>query len=337
MGMTKQLLIVGLLLVAFGCQNRPAQERAFYHWKTNVLLTEAEEAALRQLGVQYLYVHCFDVVWNADTKRPQPIALARFGPGLPKLFKWIPVVFITNETLAQLSADEAHDLALHIDQLLASLWAENALPEPQEIQLDCDWNASTQPIYFKLLSTLKSRAFFKGKQLSATIRLHQIKYKAATGVPPVDKGLLMAYNMGKLTEIGTKNSIVDTEVLQQYLGQLHSYPLTLDVGLPIFDWWVWFRAGRFAGLIQGDALPPAFKTVHYTKINADTLVNGYTFRAGDVVRYEAAEPATLMACADLLRKKLHLAPRKIVLYHLHPKNLARYELSTLEALFQRFH
>ena len=70
--------------------------------------------------------------------------------------------------------------------------------------------------------------------LSATIRLHQLKFIGESGIPPVDKGLLMCYNMGDLHRLRISNSILETAELKKYIKQLSVYPLKLDVAfLPV--------------------------------------------------------------------------------------------------------
>ena len=294
------LVFCCLLLLAACQQTTHTVTRGFYFWKTNVTLAPKEHEALQNLKCKLLYVKCFDVVWNATTGKPQPVALARFTEQLLPAVQLVPVVFITNETLQQLTDAGADSLANNINRLLVSLWQENALPAVEEIQLDCDWTATTRPRYFQLLQTLQSQSFFRQKTISATIRLHQIKYMAQTGVPPVSKGLLMCYNMGNLVQPDTKNSIVDVDVMAQYTAALNRYPLHLDIGLPIFDWWVWFRGQAYQGLLHTDALPAPYGYAKTTTFNADTTINGFTFMAGDWLRHETATPKQLEAGGQAL-------------------------------------
>ncbi len=48
-----------------------------------------------------------------------------------------------------------------------------------------------------------------GLPLSSTIRLHQIKYRERTGVPPVERGMLMFYNMGQFSADPEARAIFD--------------------------------------------------------------------------------------------------------------------------------
>ncbi len=73
------------------------------------------------------------------------------------------------------------------------------------LQIDCDWTTKTAPKYFYFLQQIREKldahedggTFASLAMLSATIRLHQVKYPEKSGMPPVDKGVLMFYNMGE--------------------------------------------------------------------------------------------------------------------------------------------
>lgn len=105
--------------------------------------------------------------------------------------------------------------------------------EPTEIQIDCDWTKETKETYFNLLKELQRPSFFRGKKVSCTIRLHQVKYLISSGTPPVNQGLLMVYNMGNLSKYGGQNSIFDLKEARDYRENLAQYPIPLDIALPL--------------------------------------------------------------------------------------------------------
>ncbi len=78
-----------------------------------------------------------------------------------------------------------------------------------ELQFDCDWSDATRDRFFALLTAVGERARPAGITLSATIRLHQVKYRERTGVPPVERGMLMFYNMGRVDAAPGTNAIFD--------------------------------------------------------------------------------------------------------------------------------
>jgi len=72
----------------------------------------------------------------------------------------------------------------------------------------------------------------KDFNVTATIRLHQIKFKDKTGIPPVDQGVLMAYNIGELKN-NKQNSILEANIVKQYINKNTEYPLKLKLALDI--------------------------------------------------------------------------------------------------------
>ena len=87
----------------------------------------------------------------------------------------------------------------------------------KELQIDCDWTESTRDKYFHLLSTLRNELERNKQIISATIRLHQVKYAAITGIPPVHRGMLMYYNMGKINATDN-NSVYDKKIAEKYIS-----------------------------------------------------------------------------------------------------------------------
>lgn len=218
----------------------------------------------------------------------------------------------------------------------------NPVPTIPEIQIDCDWTRTTKETYFAFLEALRLQPFLKDKQLSVTIRLHQVKYLAGSGVPPADKGLLMCYNMGNLRKYGDHNSILNMDDIKAYTARdrIGHYPLSLDLALPIFEWSVLFRRQTYAGLLRNlDAADLANSRIFrkdgtqlYTIIK-DTLVKGYPLRAGEEIRHETCSPALLKKAARYLSNQRQDYDPVIVLYHLDANTLQRYDLADLETIY----
>ncbi len=154
----------------------------------------------------------------------------------PKDF--VAVVFISNKTIKH---TKPQDLA---DKILKSLNKLNY----KELQIDCDWTLLTRYNYFLLLSYLKKKI---QTPLSATIRLHQVKYYAKTGVPPVDYGVLMYYNISSIGLYKTKNSILDNVEARKYHHNFNLYKLRLKLALPLYSQGVWFRDKKPLGIFEG--------------------------------------------------------------------------------------
>jgi hypothetical protein len=323
---------LALFCTCTGREERNVQ-RSFYYWKTVFSLSPKEQQTLQQLSVHQLYVKFFDVAWNSENSTPQPAAKSIFQQKPPAGIVITPVVFITQEPLQKSGPAQLDTLAVNISKLLSSLSSNNQLQLSGEVQIDCDWTATTRENYFRLLARIKKQPFFQHQTLSATIRLHQLKFLSQAGVPPVDKGLLMCYNMGNLRHPQTKNSIIEEAELKKYTGNLDSYPLPLDVAFPIFDWYLLFEENQYKGLLHD--FSPGEEEAEKERIvfTKDTVINGYSFKAGQWLRHEKSDADVVKKCAELVSKKLKAQKLTVILYHLDQRNLTKYSLHELESFY----
>ena len=343
-------LLLLLLFMAVSCKEKkePRQvERSFYYWKSILSVTDFEKQKLDSLKVKTIYLKFFDVDWDEETRQPKPLAklqAASYPQGpVGKLqggFQIIPTVFITNECIQKIDSSQITALAKNIYALILEIKQANHFDSIPEIQIDCDWTQASKDKYFLLLNNLKQQT--TNNKLSATIRLHQIKFLSKTGIPPVDRGLLMCYNMGNLKNPATKNSILETTELKKYIGNLATYPLPLDVAFPLFNWKVLYRNNIYTGLIQGlpdNALSSAFcsKTGNRYLVLKDTLLQGYDLRKGDLIRDEQSNIKEVLAAADEISKHLKNTPLRVSLYHLDSVILSKYSTHELESIYNSLH
>ena len=350
MSQTALKIVIFFAALAFGAGCAPKERktsRAFYFWKSELRADSTEQQALRDLRVKNLYVKFFDVTWNAQLEKPEPAAKIFIDSASKAFFKkdsinLIPTVFITNETLENIIPEAVNKLGERIYYLLSGLLDENDLLNIKEVQFDCDWTESTRDKYFELLRYMKMLPKLADKTLSVTIRLYQCKYKDKAGIPPANRGLLMCYNMGNLKNPQTKNSILETEELQKYIGNLNDYPLPLDIALPLFDWTVLFRQGQYQGLISN--LPSALLDTgvsktdgNYKEMIVDTVLNGYELKKGDRLREEKSTFDEIMKTGKALTPQLITPEFNVVLYHLDSAILKKYTKDELEKVYSSLH
>lgn len=340
------LLLAAAICIA-GCRQVPSGSqvaRSFYYWKSALVLKQPELDALRLLRINRLYIRFFDVGWNAASRQPMPLAVTSFPHHnvLPDTSAIIPTIFITKECIANMDSTQVMQTAQLMMRLTDTMIAVNRLANIPEVQIDCDWTAATRQRYFALLAAIRQLTARSNRKLSATIRLYQCKYAGKAGVPPVDRGLLMCYNMGNLRNPEVKNSILDLAELKQYTSALPLYPLPLDIALPLFGWKVLFRNNRYAGLIS--TLPAALLTGNplirqsgnrYT-FSGDVFIDRYVFKAGDVLRDEQISIEALTGAARLLGRKLKTAHFTVALYHLDSLTLSKFPVHDLEAVYNYF-
>jgi hypothetical protein len=335
-----------LLLVCsfFSCKEKRELRQvipSFYYWKSTLNLTGFEKQKLDSLKVKIIYLKFFDVDWDETASKPVPAAkLQVTTKDQLKGFSIIPTVFITNECIQRIDSSQVENLAENIYSLILEIKQANNFDSIPEIQIDCDWTAATKDRYFLLLNYIKVKN--KKSKTSVTIRLHQIKFLTKTGVPPVDRGLLMCYNMGNLKNPATKNSILETTELKKYTSGLSNYPLPLDVAFPLFNWRVLYRNNIYSGLIQG--LPDAVfnnsfcsKTKNRFQLLKDTLLQGYNLHKGDVLRVEQSDIKEVLTAADEISKHLKNTPLRVSLYHLDSVILKKYSTHELESIYSSLH
>lgn len=332
------------LLFCFGCavERDHLPERGLYEWRSVAEIEARDLPRLDTLGVTRLFVRFFDV---QEKSGGDPVARStvRFAGDLPSGLDLVPTIYITNESLRSIRRPEQIDsLAVRIVRKVREMTESANHPAYGELQIDCDWSRSTQATYFRLLEQIDA-ALPSTVRLSATIRLHQIKYRVETGVPPVDRGLLMVYNTGEVTSPEETNAILSLDIVEQYIGDLHSYPLPLDVALPIFSWGVRFHYGRFASLmpelsradLQGIEGIRQIDDHRWEVLRSQTLAD-VKVTIGDVIRLEETPPEYVLPIAERVAEELPDENRTILIYRYDPQIFLRYETNRLLPLYRAF-
>lgn len=328
-----------LLLLITACQKPEPTiiSPSFYHWQSSLDITSSEYALLDSLAVDRLYLRLFDLDVQGPGKEVIPLAALQFDTLLPQAYSIIPTIFITNRSFADMSADALPDLVEKVARKIRQQLAALEKNEIAELQFDCDWTKSTQSIYFRFLELVKQE--FSEQKISATIRLHQVKYAEQTGVPPVDRGMLMFYNMGDVDQLETHNSIFDWSLAEPYIGPLPDYPLALDLALPIFSWGVLFRDGRLTRLINNlreEHLQDTsrFKIIEeaWVELRESTYLQGHYLYAGDRLRLEAVTPEELAFAAKQLSGKINNPDITLAYYHLDSTTLKYFSYAHFQTI-----
>ncbi len=313
--------------------------RSFYYWKSVWNLTGMEKQRIDSLGIKTIYLKFFDVDWDAVRGSSIPVAKLQVKDKVSlSTYHIIPTVFIANTAIRQMDSLQAILLAGKIYRLVKDICNANEINSPDEIQIDCDWTVSTRLKYFSLLQHIRQ---LSKSNISATIRLHQIKFLTTSGIPPVDRGMLMCYNMGNLKNPDTKNSIIETSELIKYVSSLSTYPLPLDIALPLFEWKVLFRNKTYKGLLENipaNAFANSFARVsgEQVEILKDTLLAGYELKKGDLLRTEESKITEVSATATEINKRLKNKQPVIALYHLDSVTLSKFNTNELESIFSIF-
>lgn len=323
-----------LMLAGVGCSPTPQVEKTpnvpaesthvagngIYYWKNVFELNDAERNFLTEHQVKRLYLRFFDVV-PADPGSPSnyhveyevvPSPTVSFRDTVPEGVEIVPVVYITIEALRLINSSYSDYSKLLVERIL-NMVDFNELGAIHEVQLDCDWTQQTQEGYFRLCRKVRDRLMPYGIQLSCTIRLWQL----ACACPPVDRGVLMVYNTGNITDPNTSNSILNFDDVKTYLKG-KPYGLPLDIGYPVFSWYVWFRDNDFMGLF------------HHRPNDDDEV------KAGDEIRYEHVRFDELCAVDSLVQLKLPDDDASVLLFTLDSANLSNYTSDEIRQLYRHY-
>jgi hypothetical protein len=322
------------LLIACGKNDKPII--AFYYWKTIFKLSEKETEILKDNKVSKLYIRYFDISLNPENQQPIPLSPIRFQQNVNN-FNIVAVVFIQNKVMLSPNLD-IDDLAQKTFSLVEQINSKNKI-QCNEIQIDCDWSLNSKENYLKFIERFKK---LSQKKLSATIRLHQVKYFKKTKIPNVDSGVLMYYNMGTIAP-DSLNSIYNKKIADRYLKSLKKYPLHLDLALPIYSWAVHIRNQKVIGLRSKIDLSELKKDQNFEQINAvffkvkqSNYKNGIFYEENDLLKIEAISPEDLLEMADELDENLAQKPKEIIFYDLDEFNLKNYGKNIFEQVISCF-
>ncbi|WPO79801.1 hypothetical protein [Flavobacterium sp. KACC 22761] len=287
--------------------------------------SETEKEVLKDNNVCKLYIRYFDIGLHPETQIPVPISPIHFKENMQH-FDVVPVVFIQNKVMLQPNL-EVEDLAKKTIRLIDEINSANKISCTQ-IQIDCDWTLKSKENYLHFIEQIKK---LSQKKLSATIRLHQVKYFKKTKIPNVDSGVLMFYNMGSIAP-DSLNSIYSRSISGKYLKSLKRYPLHLDYALPIYSWAIHIRNKKVLGLRSKLNFGTLKKDKNFQqlspmffKVKQSNYKNGVYYEENDLLKIEAISPNDLKEMAEDLSENSMQPPKEIIFYDLDEFNLNNYE------------
>ncbi|TRX41409.1 hypothetical protein [Flavobacterium restrictum] len=346
--MKKILLFAFISALFLACSQKESNvqnvERAFYYWKSKTDFGNETIKKMKSLKVKKIYLKLFEVDYN-ETMGNFP-----YEKNTPNDYNFrdldsinvVPTLFIKNEIFqynTEKSLDILADNIVFLVNKYHKGYGEKVIFDYSEIQIDCDWTKSTKDNYFYLLKKIKQ---LSGKQISCTLRLYPYKYPDIMGVPPVDKAMLMCYNLIKPLSNKDKNSILDIPELKSYLDKRRSYPLHLDVALPVFYWTQWYQNNRFSGLlnlnsadITGFAKPT--KPMWYEVTQDSTYQYDTFFKKGDQIKCEEVDTATLTEAISIIKKNVELDKNTTIsLFHLDDSTFKKYDNEAISSFYSSF-
>lgn len=307
--------LIACLLFAIGFfSNRFSDKklkRGFYYWESDQSSLNAEEkVALNALQVEKLYVKFFEVGLN-EKQQAVPLSksvISLANSDLKNKTEIVPTVFIENGVFRNIGEDEIKRLAENIVHLVSKRFSEQfgSFKKYNEVQIDCDWTISTKENYHQFLRILKP---LLKCQLSATLRLYPYKFHEEMGILPVDRAMLMCYNLLSPLKYKNSNSILDVRELKKYLEGSNEYPVPLDIALPVFNNVLVYKSNEFAGMVhlseeQVRSVSTA-KSTFWRLVTKDTVIDRVSFEKGDRIKFEKVKDKELKACIKVINDNVY--------------------------------
>lgn len=278
--------------------------RSVYYWSTTLDIDSAKTAFIHRHRITRMYTRYFDVVTDGNG-RAMPNATLQFNTKMPYGVDIVPTVFVMPECLH----NDRKQLAGLIVRRVLQMNATNDVTDVKEIQIDCDWTASTRRLYDEFMQSMLAECHNHKLKLSSTIRLHQL----AQMPPPADRGILMMYNTGNAADIHCNKPILDTKDAAPYLPFIAKYGLPLSTAYPVFSWRILFRGGRFVGFVHHDG--------EYPILTGDSIVTRQPSLDDIIVAIHAVD------------KRRADANNEIILFDLSKKNINLLKSDEYETIF----
>ena len=316
---------------------------SFYFWRTKFNLNTLEKKFLTDCKVSNFYVKILDIDWSEENQFPIPVAAIDSLSDSYNKINITPVIFITNRTFVNISEILLDSFA---QALVEKCFSYPNFSGIKEIQFDCDWTETTRDKYFNFLKKINAILNISEdtkKNLSATIRLHQYKYFKKTGVPPVQNGMLMVYNLNAIDDTENRNAILDLSTLKSYLISENKYPIPLNVALPLYSQGVLLRDGKAAHLFNNLTLQDAEQDSMFQKTTQTIYTvkhNGYFkevyIYADDRLRIDEVSKENLSAAYKSLLKYFNADLNKVTFFSLDSLCLKRYDSEDLKTGFRKY-
>ncbi len=328
--MKKIAFLLLFIPVFVACKKQHAT--SFYFWKTMYEISPIEKKYLDELNVQKLYVRFFDV----DMKNNEAIPIGEINIKEKNIQQEIiPVVFITNDVFKNINKNKIEDLAKHIKQEIELIYPKISDKKIKEIQFDCDWTISTRSKYFYLLNIVEKQN--PTLLVSATIRLHQIKDKTKTGIPPIKKGVLMYYATSNPLDFKEENSILENKLAENYCKEIQNYPIALDIALPIYSWAIIENQVGEKRLLNGIRNEMLNDTSIYQPIKPnfylvkkDHYLHGNYIYEDFTIKTEEVTTTQLEQASTFLKNKIINQELNTIFYQLDSSNLSHYSIQNLK-------
>jgi len=346
-----------LLLIALwqlGTFKKVSAIKAVYWWKTsfdkNTYSHQEENKFIEEHQINKMYVKLLDIDYN-ESAGIFPVSKTKISyyPGENgDSIEYVPVMYITNEVLKHLdSTNIDYYTKIFIGHALRiETYTGRTV---NEIQIDCDWTKGTKVSYFKLLKCMQKWA--PQYQYSVTLRLFPYKYRAELGIPPVNRVMLMVYNIDNARNYKQANSIFNVNEAAKYLRK-KDYPLPMDYALPVFSWTLIYRNQQFLKVFSSNIVSEIsnnrvagyndstelfrFEPNLFLVVKPSKSYNEYSLKAGDILKVEICGEKELTEASLLISRLPFDTKTTIALFDLDANDLEKISYEKIETAYAPF-
>jgi hypothetical protein len=137
-----------------------------------------------------------------------------------------------------------------------------------------------------------------------------------------------------------KNSILDLSELKSYLKDVKTYPMHLDIALPIYSWAQVYHNELFSAVLYTDT--KQLKTIlkheksFWYSVTKDTVINNTYLRVGDKIKYEEIDAAKIKSAITLLKQTKFDKNTTVSLFHLDEKQINNFTNEELSSFYTDF-
>ncbi|MCD8207402.1 MAG: hypothetical protein LUD72_05655, partial [Bacteroidales bacterium] len=308
--------------------------KSIYYWKTVFKLSDWDKEFLAKHDIKRIYLRLFDVGLGHEFGEEElssiPMASVRFDSEIPEGIEIVPVVYITQNAI-RYSPGFSNKLYERVKKMAK----KNGFKDFRELQLDCDWANGTAYEFFNLCEKMRDKLHADGRELSATIRLHQLK----KAVPPVDRGVLMIYNTGSLYDRETTNSILNYEDVKAYLKSKVSYGLPLTCAFPLYSWSLLYdKENKFRCILHKTDYSDStlYKRVgeNLYEVMSHHIIEENIAGEGYTIRFERPSFSEINEVKSLALSMLRTEMDGVILYHLDSLEISHYKEEEIDAILK---
>jgi hypothetical protein len=318
---------------------------AVFRWRNTPGLDRRERLAVEEHQAQRVYFKIVDIDWGegygaypvSKVKVPHEwrVRDGQVAPWTDRV-ELVPCIHISNATFEKI--DDAASLLL-AKNLLRKLRQESP-PTIHGVLLDCDWNATTRDRFFILAGTLNDSLDIP---VTAMLRLHQFADPSGTGVPPVDRCMLVPFNSGTAPDGVGNGSHFDEASAERYFRKSGSYPLPLDLALPAIGWGVHFRDEVAQGFLDEARLDEALmlgllsgERNAVMTVTREDPERRPELRLGDEVHVERISPELIARIVDLASTAVNTDTMAVAFFEVGSPSFQRLDSASVQQMWRRF-